>query len=129
MNGLLGVSKNRSRQPLKPGEESFWCVYNNKLCSIGDYIFLYYTLVGIEQVYIITATSDIPDELGCEFRSMKTVRMKLLKKLDTPITLKQIKSHPVLKNMAAVGRNFQLTTFSIRPTEIEVLLELFNIQH
>lgn len=129
MNAFLGVSQSTKRLSIKQGEESFWCVFNSNKAEQGDLLFLYFTSIGIQQLYVITAQLeklDTNNEISCQYRNMKTVRIRLFYTLNEPITVTFLKSHPKLKYMAAIGRNFQLTNFALRPSECKELLTLIQ---
>jgi hypothetical protein len=122
MNGILGVSRDRRRLLLRPGESSYWCASAAHALSVGDYLFLYYTSSGIRQVYTLVEIDSQVSEISCLAHSLMTITTRLLHSIDVPITAKQLREHPVLGGCAAVGRNFQGTTFRLESGEVDALL-------
>ncbi len=115
---FLGVSKTRSFLALQPGAKNFWCVGGaSKNARAEDLILLYFPAnvspkhAGINQVYRITSAPHHMSLSDCAMRGMQHVDTELLLCLETPITIKDLKQHPVLSNWGAVRRNMQGVTF------------------
>lgn len=117
MQVFLGVSRKKSLLALVKGDKSFWCTRPSYGAESGDLILLHMTGSGISQIYRIDILEGDHEEIECEMRGMKTARTTLIANLDSPITVKQMRSNALLRRMPAMGRNFQGTTFRISPNE------------
>ena len=84
--------------------------------ALGDQAFFYHSNVGVEIVGIITISAagfqDPTDETG----RWTSVKVKPVRKLARPVTLKQIKADPALAGMDLLTK-FRLSVSPVRPAE------------
>ena len=123
---FLGVSKSQKRINLGIGDKSYWCVLSSQQVNVGDFILLYYSTIGVKQLYKVTELSVTPGHFECDGRMMKTIEIQLANDFSVPITVKQLKAHSILKKMLPVVRNFQGTTFEIKSDEWNELMEILS---
>ena len=84
--------------------------------ALGDQAFFYHSNVGVDIVGIITISAagfqDPTDETG----RWTSVKVKPVRKLARPVTLKQIKADPALAGMDLLTK-FRLSVSPVRPAE------------
>lgn len=89
----------------------------------GDEVFFYHSNVGLEVIGIARITKsglkDPSDETGV----WAAVRLKPVKKLERPVTLKEIKAEPALKDMDLLTK-FRLSVSAVKPDEWDKILEM-----
>mgnify|MGYP003376386541 FL=1 len=124
MNVFFGISSSKNLMNLKEGDKSFWCIYSGYRAQIEDVLLMYFTGVGIRQVYQLITVAKVAERVECQTRGMKTVDTQLAVNLTRAVTVAQLKAHPVAKGIGPVRRNFQETVFRIRPEEWPTLLQL-----
>jgi hypothetical protein len=129
---FIGISKKPGLLlKIRPGEESFWCVYaGTQPTSPGDLLLIYFTAAsskiwqGIAQIYRVTSKPQKNDYSECASYRMAEVKTELLLTIPKPITMKELKAHPSLSRMNAVGRNMQGVTFVVEEHLWPVLKDL-----
>ena len=91
--------------------------------AAGDQAFFYHSNVGVEIVGIITISAagfqDPTDETG----RWTSVKVKPVRKLARPVTLKQIKADPKLAEMDLLTK-FRLSVSPVRPDEWAHIVKL-----
>ncbi len=91
--------------------------------AVGDEAFFYHSNVGVEIVGIIRITQagfqDPTDETG----RWTSVKVKPVRKLARPVTLKQIKADPKLAEMDLLTK-FRLSVSPVRPDEWAHIVKL-----
>ena len=97
---------------------------NNMIAmEVGDQLFFYHSNIGLEIVGIakvsVTGIKDPTDPEG----KWDCVKIKPVRKLANPVTLKQVKADPRLAEMELV-RLMRLSVSEVRPEEWNVILEL-----
>lgn len=89
----------------------------------GDRAFFYHSNVGLEIVGIVEISAagitDPTDETG----KWAAVKVKPVKKLAKPVTLKQVKATPELADMELV-RQSRLSVSEVRPDEWKIILSM-----
>lgn len=89
----------------------------------GDEIFFYHSNIGLEIVGIARITeSGIPDPTD-ETGKWAAVKLKPVKRLERPVTLKEIKADPALENME-LRTMFRLSVSAVTPEEWRHVLAL-----
>ena len=96
---------------------------NLRAMKVGDRAFFYHSNVGLEIVGIVEISAaglaDPSDPTG----KWAAVRVKPLRKLGRPVTLRQIKADPALAGMEMI-RQSRLSVAAVRPDEWAHILEL-----
>ena len=97
---------------------------NNMIAmEVGDQLFFYHSNIGLEIVGIAeVSVSGIKDPTDPEGK-WDCVKIKPVRKLANPVTLKQVKADPRLAEMELV-RLMRLSVSEVRPEEWNVILEL-----
>jgi predicted RNA-binding protein with PUA-like domain len=96
---------------------------NLRAMKKGDEAFFYHSNIGLEIVGIVTVSkAGIADPTDPEGK-WAAVKVKPLKKLQRPVTLKEIKADPALAEMEIV-RQPRLSVAEVRPAEWEHILDL-----
>lgn len=96
---------------------------NLRSMKVGDQAFFYHSNIGLEIVGIVkiskSGLSDPTDPDG----KWAAVKVKPVRKLKHPVTLKQIKADPTLSEMELV-RQSRLSVAEVRPEEWEHILAM-----
>ena len=96
---------------------------NLKAMKVGDEAFFYHSNIGLEIVGIITISKehfiDPTDEKG----KFVAVKVKPVRKLTKPVTLKEIKASPGLADMDLV-RLSRLSVGKVTPAEWKAVLKM-----
>ena len=96
---------------------------NMRAMKIGDEAFFYHSNIGLAVVGIITISAesfiDITDEKG----KFVAVKVKPLRKLAHPVTLKAVKANPALEQMDLV-RLSRLSVGKVQPHEGQEILQM-----
>ena len=91
--------------------------------QVGDEAFFYHSNIGLEIVGIVTISvaglADPTDDTG----KWAAVKVKPVRKLARPVTLKEIKADPALAEIELVKLS-RLSVAEIRPSEWEYILAL-----
>jgi predicted RNA-binding protein with PUA-like domain len=96
---------------------------NLRAMKKGDKAFFYHSNIGLEIVGIVTISkSGIADPSDSEGK-WAAVKVKPVKKLRRPVTLKEIKADPALDDMELV-RQSRLSVAEVRPVEWEHILAM-----
>ncbi|MFM6933761.1 MAG: EVE domain-containing protein [Novosphingobium sp.] len=96
---------------------------NLRAMSVGDAVFFYHSNIGVEIVGIAKVSKgpfqDPTDDTG----RWTSVKVKPVKKLKQPVTLKEIKADPALADMELLTK-FRLSVSEVRESEWEHILSL-----
>ncbi|HTN15418.1 MAG TPA: EVE domain-containing protein [Sphingomonadaceae bacterium] len=96
---------------------------NLRAMKVGDQAFFYHSNIGLEIVGIVEISAEgLTDPTDPEGK-WAAVKVKPLRKLAKPVTLKQIKALPELAEMELV-RLSRLSVAELRPEEWEKVLSL-----
>lgn len=91
--------------------------------EVGDQVFFYHSNIGLEIVGIAeVSVAGIKDPTDLEGK-WDAVKIKPVRKLSNPVTLKQIKAEPRLVKMELV-RLMRLSVSEVRPEEWDIVIEL-----
>ena len=105
------------------GVRNYNAAHNLRTMKVGDEAFFYHSNIGLEIVAIITISHahfiDPTDEKG----RFVAVKVKPLRKLTQPVTLKAIKANPSLAEMEML-RQSRLSVAPVRATEWEEILKM-----
>jgi predicted RNA-binding protein with PUA-like domain len=105
------------------GVRNYTARNNLRAMKVGDEAFFYHSNIGLEIVGIVSiSAADLPDPTDQTGR-WSSVRIKPVRKLKRPVTLKQIKADPALAAMDLLTR-FRLSVSSVTPAEWEHILQM-----
>jgi predicted RNA-binding protein with PUA-like domain len=113
----------RDKNALWDGVRNYAARNNLSSMEVGDEILIYYSgkkkaVIGVAEL-AETAFPDPKDNTG----TWVAVRIKARYKLNRPVTLKEIKEHPLLSNMVLV-KNSRLSLQPVTEEEFEILTEM-----
>lgn len=109
------------------GVRNYQASNNMKAMKIGDKSFFYHSNKGLEIVGIVEVVKEYyPDHTDPKGR-FGMVDFKTVAPLKTPVTLKQIKAHPDLQEMALVKQS-RLSVCPVREDEWKIICELGGIK-
>jgi hypothetical protein len=126
MNILLAVSKSGI-----PQEEpkAYWCTKRSHQSRSGNLVLVYIVCQGISQVFKITHVDTASPEISCIIRDMTTVLLQHILTLPNPLTVIDIREHPLLCNMKAFRRNFQDTTFFLEKRDFVEIIRFLAVKN
>lgn len=105
------------------GVRNYTARNNMRAMQPGDQVFFYHSNVGVEIVGIAEITeSNIPDPTD-ETGRWSAVRLKPVRKLARPVTLKEIKADPALADMDLLTK-FRLSVSAVKPAEWDHIVRL-----
>lgn len=105
------------------GVRNYTARNNMRAMQPGDQVFFYHSNIGVEIVGIAEITeSNIPDPSD-ETGRWSAVRLKPVRKLARPVTLKEIKADPALVDMDLLTK-FRLSVSAVKPSEWDHILRL-----
>jgi len=96
---------------------------NLKAMKKGDQVLFYHSNEGLEVVGIAKVVKEFYQDPTTEEDAWVVVDLKPVKKLKQPVTLKQIKAEPKLKNMDLL-RLGRLSVGAVRKEEWEVIMDM-----
>ena len=97
--------------------------YNLAAMEVGEQAFFYHSNIGLEIVGIAEiSVSGITDPTDPEGK-WAAVRVKPVRKLARPVTLKQVKAEPRLEGMELVKLS-RLSVSEVTPEEWQIVLEM-----
>jgi predicted RNA-binding protein with PUA-like domain len=96
---------------------------NLRAMKTGDHAFFYHSNIGLEIVAIMTISAEYFIDPTCEKRRFVAVKVKPLRKVASPVTLKAIKANPALENMQLI-RQSRLSVAPVSETEWTEILRM-----
>lgn len=105
------------------GVRNYTARNNMRAMKLGDQVFFYHSNVGVEIVGIAEISSEhIPDPSDDTGR-WSAVKLKPVRKLARPVTLKEIKADPALAQMELLTK-FRLSVSGVQPAEWDHIIAL-----
>ena len=105
------------------GVRNYTARNNLRAMKVGDEAFFYHSNIGVEIVGIVTISADnLPDPTD-ETGRWSSVKVKPVRKLGRPVTLKEIKGDAALADMDLLTK-FRLSVSTVKPAEWERILRL-----
>ena len=89
----------------------------------GDQAFFYHSNIGLEIVGIVEISEDGITDPTDETGKWAAVKVKPVRKLENPVTLKQVKATPELEEMELVKLS-RLSVGEVRPEEWKLILKM-----
>jgi predicted RNA-binding protein with PUA-like domain len=96
---------------------------NLRTMKVGDEAFFYHSNIGLEVVAIATISQEHFIDPTDEKARFVAVKVKPLRKLAQPVTLKAIKANPKLAEMELI-RQSRLSVAPVRPAEWKEILKM-----
>jgi predicted RNA-binding protein with PUA-like domain len=103
------------------GVRNYQARNNLKAMTIDDLVLFYHSNVGLEIVGIAKVSSSAYQDPTTTDPNWVVVDLVPYKKLDQPVTLKQIKATPELNNIALIKQS-RLSVMPITPEEYAIIL-------
>jgi len=105
------------------GVRNFQARNNLRAMKKGDVIFFYHSNVGKEIVGLAKVTKEAYTDPTADEGDWSAVDLAPVKPVKKPITLEQMKSDPILKNMALV-RNSRISVTPVTPEQANRISDL-----
>jgi len=96
---------------------------NMRAMKLGDGVFFYHSNIGVEIVGIAEVSEEAFQDPSDETGRWSAVRLKPVRKLPRPVTLKQVKADPALADMDLITK-FRLSVSAVKPAEWDHILNL-----
>jgi hypothetical protein len=109
-------------QDAKSRSIEWWCV--PRAATPGDRCFLYKPLRGVVLYFEVLALK--PSEGFCDNFVMATADVKILRTFAPPITNRDLRNSPVLRQMAFVRRSCQGKQFLLETKATKAILDIFE---
>lgn len=105
------------------GVRNYTARNNLRAMKVGDGVFFYHSNIGVEIVGIaMISAENLPDPTDQTGR-WSAVRLKPLRRLRRPVTLKEIKADPALADMDLLTK-FRLSVSAVKPDEWDHIVGL-----
>ena len=105
------------------GVRNYTARNNLRAMQPGDQVFFYHSNIGVEIVGIAEVSEEAFQDPSDESGRWSAVRVRPVRKLPRPVTLKQIKADPALADMDLITK-FRLSVSAVRPAEWDHILKL-----
>ena len=105
------------------GVRNYTARNNMRAMKVGDGVFFYHSNIGVEIVGIAEVSEEAFQDPSDESGRWSAVRVRPVRKLPRPVTLKQIKADPALADMDLITK-FRLSASAVRPAEWDHILKL-----
>ncbi len=93
--------------------------------KVGDPVFFYHSNIGVEIVGVAEVTKEGFQDPSDDTGRWTSVKIKPVRKLARPVTLKEIKADPKLADMDLLTK-FRLSISPVKPEEWKHILTLAN---
>ena len=105
------------------GVRNYTARLNLRAMAVGDEVFFYHSNIGLEIVGIARISkAAFPDPTDPTER-WTSVKVKPVRKLKRPVSLKEIKADPALADMELLTK-FRLSVSSVKPAEWDHILRI-----
>lgn len=105
------------------GVRNYTARNNMRAMKVGDGVFFYHSNIGVEIVGIAEVSEEAFQDPSDESGRWSAVRVRPVRKLPRPVTLKQIKADPALADMDLITK-FRLSVSAVKPAEWDHILKL-----
>jgi predicted RNA-binding protein with PUA-like domain len=113
----------KDKQTLWDGVRNYQARNNLREMKKGDLVLWYHSNEGKEVVGIAKVAKTAYQDPTTEDPNWVVVDLKPFKKLKKPVTLEQIKAHPLLQEIGLV-RQGRLSVMGLSAAEFDIILEL-----
>lgn len=105
------------------GVRNYTARLNLRAMSVGDEAFFYHSNIGVEIVGIVKISKGPFQDPSDDTGRWTSVKVKPVKKLKRPVTLKEIKADPALAAMELLTK-FRLSVSEVRESEWQHILKM-----
>jgi predicted RNA-binding protein with PUA-like domain len=105
------------------GVRNHMAAINLRAMKVGDEAFFYHSNIGLEVVGIITISQEYFIDPTDEKARFVAVKVKPVRKIANPVTLKAVKANPKLAEMDLI-RQSRLSVGKVRPAEWKEILRM-----
>jgi predicted RNA-binding protein with PUA-like domain len=105
------------------GVRNHMAAINLRAMKLGDEAFFYHSNIGLEVVAIMTISGEWFIDPSDEKARFPAVKVKPVRKIASPVTLKAIKANPKLAEMDLI-RQSRLSVGKVRPAEWKEILKM-----
>jgi len=105
------------------GVRNHTAAINLRTMKVGDEAFFYHSNIGLEIVGIMTISEEYFIDPTDEKARFVAVKVKPVRKIANPVTLKAIKANPKLAEMELI-RQSRLSVAPVRPVEWNEILKM-----
>jgi predicted RNA-binding protein with PUA-like domain len=114
------------KQTFWDGVRNYQARNNLRAMKKGDLVLWYHSNEGMEVVGIAKVVKEAYQDPTTEDTNWVVVNLKPFKKLKKPVTLPQIKAHPLLQNIGLVKQG-RLSVMPLQAEEFDIILELGSL--
>ena len=111
------------KQTFWDGVRNYQARNNLRAMKKGDLVLWYHSNEGMEVVGIAKVVKEAYQDPTTEDTNWVVVDLKPFKKLKKPVSLVQIKAHPLLQNIGLVKQG-RLSVMPLQAEEFDIILEL-----
>ncbi len=111
------------KQTFWDGVRNYQARNNLRAMKKGDLVLWYHSNEGMEVVGIAMVVKEAYQDPTTEDTNWVVVDLKPFKKLKKPVSLVQIKAHPLLQNIGLVKQG-RLSVMPLQAEEFDIILEL-----
>jgi predicted RNA-binding protein with PUA-like domain len=111
------------KQTFWDGVRNYQARNNLRAMKKGDLVLWYHSNEGMEVVGIAKVVKEAYQDPTTEDTNWVVVDLKPFKKLKKPVSLVQIKAHPLLQNIGLVKQG-RLSVMPLQTEEFDIILEL-----
>lgn len=113
----------KEKEGMWDGVRNYTAAINLKAMKVGDEAFFYHSNIGLEVVGIMKISKEHFIDPTDEKARFVAVKVKPVRKVGNPVTLKAIKANPKLADMQLV-RQSRLSVAPVSPTEWKEILKM-----
>ena len=113
----------KEKEGMWDGVRNHTAAINLKAMKVGDEAFFYHSNIGLEVVGIMTISKEHFIDPTDEKAHFVAVKVKPVRKIANPVTLKAVKANPKLADMKLV-RQSRLSVAPVSPAEWKEILKM-----
>ena len=113
----------KEKEGMWDGVRNHTAAINLKAMKVGDEAFFYHSNIGLEVVGIMTISKEHFIDPTDEKARFVAVKVKPVRKIANPVTLKAVKANPKLADMKLV-RQSRLSVAPVSPAEWKEILKM-----
>ena len=117
----------KDKKTLWDGVRNYAARNNLRDMKTGDEVLYYHSNEGMEIVGIAKVAKEAYQDPTTDNANWVVVDLKPVKKLNSPVTLTQVKNEPKLGNMELV-KNSRLSVQKVTPREWEIIMQMANMK-
>lgn len=118
---LYVVDNLRHIADAKAGDKTWWCVEHST--APGEDSAIYLKGRGIKVLFRTEGPAESRNTF-CDRYGMATAPVEVITVFERPLAAQALRTHPILRNLPALGRNFQGRSFRLPATLFEEMRQL-----